>query len=59
MSLPLDPFGRSTLPATLTREAREQLIGQAAVALLRGELPHPAARIFVAGALSAWLQHGG
>jgi len=54
-----DPFGRSALPPAFDREARVRLIAEAAEALLAGEMPNAAARLFVAGALSAWLRDGG
>jgi hypothetical protein len=54
-----DPFGRSALPPDFSREHRIQLIGEAAQALLQGRLPSPAARLFIGGALDAWLQQGG
>jgi hypothetical protein len=54
-----DPFGRVQLPVGFTREDRIQMVGQAAEALLHGELPAAPARLFVAGALTAWLQRGG
>lgn len=56
--LPLDPFGRSQMPAGFDRAARVRLIDQAAQALLEGRLPDDAARLFVAGALAAWLRDG-
>lgn len=56
--IPHDPFGRSSLPAGFDRAERVRLIAEAAAALLRGELPAPAARLFLAGALSAWLREG-
>ena len=59
MTLPLDPFGRSAMPSGFTREDRVRLIHQAAEALLAGRLPDPAARLFLAGALRAWLENGG
>lgn len=55
----LDLFGRSALPADLSRSDRVKLVAEAADALLRGELPSAAARMFVGGALSAWLRDGG
>lgn len=36
-----------------------KLIASAAEALLAGRLPDPAARLFLAGALQAWLTQGG
>ena len=59
MTLPHDPFGRSRLPSAFTREDRVRLLAEAAEALLRGEMPAPAARLFLAGALTAWLREGG
>jgi hypothetical protein len=46
-------------PASSTREGRLRLIGEAAQALIAGKLPRPEARLFLAGALLAWLRHGG
>ena len=58
--LPLDPFGRvSAPPAGLTREDRVRLLREAADALMQGQLPPAAARLFVGGALLAWLREGG
>ncbi|MCL4182155.1 MAG: hypothetical protein KJ011_01755 [Burkholderiaceae bacterium] len=42
-----------------SREDRVRLIAEAAEALLDGRLPRPAARLFVGGALQAWLREGG
>ena len=36
-----------------------QLLGEAAQALMAGRLPEPAARLYVGGALQAWLENGG
>lgn len=36
-----------------------RLLGEAAEALLAGKLPSAEARLFLAGALSAWLREGG
>ena len=57
--LPLDPFGRSAIPAGFTREDRVRLLAEAAEALLAGRLPDPAARLFLGGALQSWLRDGG
>ena len=57
--IPYDPFGRSSLPAGFSREDRIRMIDAVAKALLAGDMPEPAARVFVAGALSAWLREGG
>jgi hypothetical protein len=46
-------------PAGFTREDRVRLIGEAAEALLAGRMPEPAARVFLAGALVAWLENSG
>lgn len=46
-------------PGGLEREDRVQLIGEVATALLAGRMPSDAARLFIAGALSAWLENGG
>lgn len=54
-----DPFGRSALPADFSREGRVRLIAEVAEALLAGRLPGAAARLFVGGALQAWLREGG
>jgi hypothetical protein len=43
----------------LEREDRVALLGQCAQALLAGKLPDAPARLFVGGALMAWLQGGG
>jgi hypothetical protein len=58
-NLPRDPFGRSQMPPAFDREARVLLIGRAAAELMAGRLPDAPARLFVAGALLAWLQQGG
>ena len=55
---PFEILGRNRLPADFSREGRVALIGEAAEALLRGELPHATARVFLAAALSGWLQSG-
>jgi hypothetical protein len=55
----LDPFGRAQLPSDFTRADRVRLIAECADALLRGEPPSAAARMFVGGALAAWLADGG
>lgn len=57
--LPADPFGRSRLPGDFTREGRVRLIAEAARALLDGRLPSAEARLFLAGAIAAWLEAGG
>lgn len=54
-----DPFGRSRLPADFSREGRVRMLGEAAEALLAGRLPDASARLFLAGALQAWLAQGG
>lgn len=54
-----DPFGRSALPPAFSREDRVRLLREAAEALLAGRMPSGAARLFLAGALSAWLRDGG
>jgi hypothetical protein len=46
-------------PAALTRKGRVALLGRCAEALLRGELPDPESRLFLAGGLLAWLTEGG
>jgi len=57
--LPADPFGRSRLPGDFTREGRVRLLGEAARSLLEGRLPSVEARLYLAGALLAWLEQGG
>jgi len=47
------------MPVAFTREDRVKLLAEVAEALLAGRLPAPAARLFVAGALDAWLRQGG
>lgn len=54
-----DPFNRSRLPADFSREGRVALLKEAFQALMRGELPPPEARLFLAGGGSAWLAEGG
>ena len=46
-------------PASSTREGRVRLIGEAAEALLSGEMPSREAALFVGGALLAYLRNGG
>jgi hypothetical protein len=46
-------------PARMSREGRIALIGAVAQALLDGRLPSNEARLFVGGALMAWLEQGG
>lgn len=55
----LDPFGRSQVPPGFSRADRVALLGEAVEALLAGELPSPAARLFLAGGLSSWFRDGG
>jgi hypothetical protein len=55
----LDLFGRARLPHDFSREDRVRLLGEACEALLRGQLPSVEARLFLGGALNAWLQRGG
>lgn len=59
MALPPDPFGRARLPHDFSREDRVRLLGEAARDLLAGESPEPAALVFLAGGLTAWLDRGG
>lgn len=54
-----DPFNRSRLPGDFSREGRVKLLAEAFEALLRGDLPNPEARMFLASAGLAWLQRGG
>lgn len=54
-----DPFGRSRLPGDFSREGRVKLLAGAFEALMRGEMPSPEARMFLASAGMAWLQRGG
>jgi hypothetical protein len=46
-------------PRRFDREGRVALLGEAAQALLDGRMPDDEARLFLAGALTAWLQRGG
>ena len=56
----LDPFGRVTRPpGDFSREGRVRLLAEAFEALMRGDLPSPEARMFLASAGMAWLQRGG
>lgn len=57
--LPNDPFARSNLPAEFDLTKRVELVGHAAQALIAGQLPDPEARLFLAGAILGWLEHGG
>jgi hypothetical protein len=52
-------FGRSRAPRSLSIEGRVALLAEVAAALLNGALPSKEARMFVGGALSAWLAQGG
>lgn len=54
-----DPFGRSRLPDGFTREDRVRLLGEVARDLLAGRTPPLPARLFVGGAINAWLANGG
>ena len=54
-----DPFGRNRLPPDFDRERRIALLGESASALLAGELPSIEERMFLGGALHAWLSLGG
>ena len=55
----LDPFNRSRLPGDFSREGRVSLLHEAFSALMRGELPSPEARMFLAGGGASWLREGG
>lgn len=46
-------------PAALTREGRVALLGRAANALMRGDIPDAEARLFLAAGIVAWLDQGG
>lgn len=59
MSQRHDPFGRSALPPTFSREDRVRLLREVADALIAGRAPGRAAALFVGGALDAWLRGGG
>lgn len=52
-------YGRSRAPLALSIEGRVALISQAAQALLNDQPPPKEARLFLGGALSAWLARGG
>lgn len=57
-----DPFAilaGARAPAELPREDRVRLLGEAAQALLEGRMPSDKARLFLGGALVAWLARGG
>jgi hypothetical protein len=55
-----DPFGRGVrLPGDFSRDGRVRLLGEAAQNLLAGQMPEPAALMFLAGGLMAWLENGG
>lgn len=49
----------SRLPSGFTREDRIRLLAEAADSLMAARLPSPAARLYLAGAVSAWLREGG
>jgi hypothetical protein len=55
----LEAWGQSRAPAGLDRAGRVVLLGRAAQALLRGELPDDESRLFLGSAIAEWLQHGG
>lgn len=57
--IPHDPFHRTPARHGFDRADRVRLLAEAADALLRGELPSPAARLYLAGAVAAWLEQGG
>lgn len=58
--LPSDPFGRCVrAPGDFTRHGRIALLGDTAIALLSGRMPSDEGRVFLAGALLAWLRNGG
>ena len=59
MPLPLDPFGRSRLPADFSRAGRIALLGQACDDLLAGRPLSAEARMFLGSALAGWLSSGG
>jgi len=52
-------FGRSRVPKSTSVEGRVCLLAEAAEALMSDRLPSMESRIFLAGALSSWLQQGG
>jgi hypothetical protein len=52
-------LGRSRVPKSTSVEGRVVLIAEAAEALMNDRLPSMESRIFLAGALSSWLQQGG
>lgn len=54
-----DPFGRARPPDDFSTDGRVRLLGQAFTALMRGEMPSPQARIFLAAGGMAWLREGG
>lgn len=47
------------MPPGFDRAARVRMLAEVAEALLEGRLPARAAALFVAGAVRAWLEHGG
>ena len=53
-----DDFLLYTGGATFSRAQRVRLIGEVAEALLAGQMPKAEARLFLAGALQAWLRNG-
>lgn len=59
-NLPADPFGRlpATLPRTLTREGRVELLAEVAEDLIAGRKPDPAAATWVASSILSWLLAG-
>lgn len=52
-------LGPGRAPAAFDRAGRIKLLGEAARALQRGELPESDAAIFLSGALLSWLELGG
>lgn len=56
---PFEILAGARAPRGLTREDRVAMIGRAAEALLAGEMPADGDRLFLAGALVAWLASGG
>lgn len=56
---PLDPFGRSAMPRTASREGRVAMLQEVARALLEDAPCSREAALFVAGAVDAYLRYGG
>lgn len=57
--LPADPFNRTRVPRTFSREDRVRLLDEVFRALIEGRQPSREAAMFVGGGGLSWLSEGG